>query len=383
MENTKSKLERKSIWIWDEDYPYYLTSEELKNPILALQDVFSNYSLKDCQYLLWEWKHCNYRPYLFSFGNGIHTLYHFMRKLQKLLNVAWLIDKDFECAQLLVACDNSAFQKFKEYNYCNFLCELGADLKSIITMTFEEGAGLQWFMNILRHWWDLGVDWRHLDVGDRSNVGSEIQEFRLLNLMIEIMSFIYKSNDIKEVENTYASSAYLSLEEGRQPVKTIMQIFSKWEYEDLKKLLRRLFYTIDSHGGLEEGIMGDRGGIIHTYHKLIDLARELSLKDDSYFEDESHFLLEEAKVGNFWEEYNRPPLHCLPEEGVTYLIGKLKSLEYDSLHRNLHEFMLLLVSYESIFTDDYTGIIALFQGLEEVLDVLYLLMLNRIQIDYN
>lgn len=379
----ESNLTRQSIWIWDEDYPYSLNTNEIQNPITALKDIFSNYSLIDCQYLLWEWKHCNYRPYLFSFGNGVHTLYHFMCKLQKLLNVAWLIDRDFACAQLLVACDNSAFQKFKDENYCVFFCEIDTDLKSIIAKTFNEEGGLQGFMNVLRHWWDLGVDWRHLDVGDRSNAGSEIPQFKRFNLMIEIMNFIYQSNGMKEINSKYASSAFLSLEEGMQPVKIIMRIFSKWKYKTLKKHLRRLFDTMDTRGGLEVGVMGDRGGIIHTYHKLIDLARELSLKDDNYFEEEKHFTLNDhSELGNFWTDYDRPPLHHLPEVGLTYLINKLRNIDYDLLHRNLHEFMLLLVSYESIFTDDYSGLISLFQGLEEVLEVLYLIMLNRVQTDW-
>lgn len=378
----KEPIKRQSIWVWDEDYPYSLTSKELQEPLLALEDVFSNYSLKDCHYLLWEWKHCNYRPYLFSFGNGVHTLYHFMCKLQKLLNVAWLIHKDFSFAQLLVVCDNSAFKKFRKENYCIFLNELDSELTSIIAKTFNEQRGLQGFMNVLYHWWDLGVDWRHLDVGDRGNVGGEIPEFRRLALIVEITSFIYKSNDMKDCANTYASRSFLSSEEGKQPVETIMKIFSRWEYEDFKKLLRTLFYTMNTDGGLEQGIMGDRGGIAHTYHKLIDLAHKLSLKDDAYFEDEKHFTLAEEKLGSFWMDHNTPPLHHLPEVGLAFLINRLKSIDYDLLHRNLYELMLFLVSHESIFTNNYTELVLLFQRLEEVFEVLYLIMLNRVQIDW-
>ncbi|MCY4778095.1 hypothetical protein ORI89_00420 [Sphingobacterium sp. UT-1RO-CII-1] len=379
----ESKLMRQSIWIWDEDYPYHLTIEELKNPLLALQDVFSNYSLKDCQYLLWEWKHCNYRPYLFSFGNGVHTLYHFMCKIQKLLNVAWLIDKEFACIELLIACDESAFEKFKQDNYCNFFYKNGTDLRSIIKRNFQEEDGLQGFMNVLRHWWDLGVSFRHLDDGSRCNVGSEIPEFKRLNLMIETMNFISKNNDMKESPNVYACSAYLSLEEGSQPVKTLMRIFSKWEYEELKGFLRELFYTMNSHGGLETGIMGDRGGVVHTHHKLIDLAREFSLKDDNYFEEEKHFTLkDDSELGIFWEDCDRPPFHHLSEVNLAYLINKLRNTDYELLHRNLHEFMLFLVGHENVFKDDYMELIALFQRLEELQEVLYLLMLNRVQVDW-
>lgn len=383
METKQTNLSRQSRWIWDEDYPYTLTLEELKNPFSALEDVFEHYSLTDCQYLLWEWKHCHYRPYLFSFGNGLHTLYHFKGRLQKLLNVAWLIDKEFGCSQLLVPCDDTSFQTFRNTAYCIFLRERKDSLKTTITQLFNEEDGLQGFMNVLRHWWDLGIDWRHLDVGDRCQVGNEIPEFRRLMLMIELMYFIYKSNYTKEEANLYAASAYLSLEEARQPAKTLMKIFSKWEYEDLKKNLRELFYTMDAGGDLEVGVMGDRGGIAHTYHKLIDLARELSMKDDSYFEDERHFTIGRfSELGKFWTDYDRPPLHRQPEESLTYLLRKLRGFEYDLLHRNLHEFTLLLVNYDSVFTDDYTGMISLFQGLEDVLEVLYLIMLNRIQTDW-
>jgi len=383
METKQPDLPRQSIWIWDEDFPYSLRQEELKSPSLALEDVFKHYSLTDCQYLLWEWKHCHYRPYLFSFGNGLHTLYHFKCRLQKLLNVAWLIDKEFSCSQLLVPCDDTSFQTFRNTTYCIFLGETRNSLKTTIAQLFNEEDGLQGFMNVLRHWWDLGIDWRQLDVGDRCQVGNEIPEFRRLMLMIELMYFIYKSNYMKEEANLYAASAYLSLEEARQPAKTLMKIFSKWEYEDLKKNLRELFYTMDSGGGLEVGVMGHRGGIAHTYHKLIDLARELSLKDNSYFEDERHFTIGRfSELGKFWTDYDRPPLHRQLEESLTYLLQKLRGFEYDLLHRNLHEFMLLLVSCESVFTDDYTGLISLFQGLEEVLEVLYLIMLNRIQTDW-
>lgn len=376
-------IKRQSVWIWEEDYPYSLNARELQDPIIALEDVFSSYSLVDCQYLLWEWKHCHYRPYLFSFGNGIHTLYHFMGKLQKLLNVAWLIDKEFSCVQLLVASDRLAFHEFKDNNYCSFFTELDNSLKSVITTTFNQEDGLQGFMNVLRHWWEMGVDWRHLDVGDRCNVGSEIPEFERLILMVEIMNFICKSNGMKESQNVYACSSYLSLEEGREPVKTIMRIFSKWEYEDLKEFLRKLFYTMDSHRGLEEGTMGDRCGIAHTCHKLIDLARELSLNDESYFEDEKNFIIDDfSEIGNFWTDYDNPPFHHLPETNLACLVNKLKEFEYDLLHRNLHEFMLLLVGSESIFTTNYMGLIALFQGLEELLEVVYLIMLNRIQTEW-
>ena len=204
-------LKRQSIWIWDEDYPYSITASELQDPIIALKDVFLNYSLVDCQYLLWEWKHCHYRPYLFSFGNGIHTLYHFMVKIQKLLNVAWLIDKDFSCGQLLVTCDRLAFLEFKEDHHCSFFTDLGNGLKSVITKTFTQEEGLQGFMNVLRNWWDMGVDWRHLDVGDRCGVGSEIPEFKRLMIMVEIMNFIYKCNGMKESQNVYAISLYIFL----------------------------------------------------------------------------------------------------------------------------------------------------------------------------
>ncbi|WP_293946701.1 MULTISPECIES: hypothetical protein [unclassified Sphingobacterium] len=376
----KQSIKRRSVWIWDEDYPYSLNANELQDPTIALKDVFSNYSLIDCQYILWEWKHCHYRPYLFSFGNGIHTLYHFMGKMQKLLNVAWLVDKEFSCAQLLVVCNALTFHEFKEDNYCSFFTELDHSLKSVITKIFNQEDGLQGFMNVLRHWWDMGVDWRHLDVGDRCGVGSEIPEFRRLMVMVEIMNFIYKCNGMKESQNVYASSSYLSLEEGKQPVKTIMRIFCKWEYEDLKEFLRKLFYTMNSHGGLEEGIMGDRGGIFHTYHKLIDLARQLSLKDESYFEDDKHFMIGDfSELGDFWSDCDKPPFHHLSKVTFTDLIDKIKGFEYGLLHRNLHEFMLYLVSSENIFANNYNGIISLFQSLEELLEVLYLIMLNRVQ----
>ncbi|MCS4227274.1 hypothetical protein [Sphingobacterium sp. BIGb0165] len=373
-------IKRQSVWIWEEDYPYSLNARELQDPIIALEDVFSNYSLVDCQYLLWEWKHCHYRPYLFSFGNGIHTLYHFMGKLQKLLNVAWLIDKEFSCAQLLVAGNDLAFREFKDHNYCSFFCGLKNSLKVVITESFRQEEGLQGFMNVLRHWWDMGADWRHLDVGDRCNVGGEISEFRGLTQMVEVMNFIYKSNGMKETQNLYACSSYLSLEEGRQPVKTIMRIFDKWEYEDLKEFLRKLFYTMEYHGGLEEGIMGDRGGIVHTFHKLIDLAQQLSLNDESFFGDLKHFIIDDfSEFENFWTDYDRPPFHHLPKMDLDYLVNKLKGIKYDLLHRNLHEFMLLLVGSEGTFTDNYTSVLSLFQGLEELLEVLYLIMLSRVQ----
>lgn len=376
-------IKRQSVWIWEEDYPYSLNARELQDPIIALEDVFSSYSLVDCQYLLWEWKHCHYRPYLFSFGNGIHTLYHFMGKIQKLLNVAWLIDKEFGGAQLLVSSDSLALQEFRDNNYCSFFSGVENSLKSMITTTFNHEDGLQGFMNVLRQWWDMGVDWRHLDVGDRGNVGGEISEFRSFTRMVEVMNFIYKRNGMKETQNLYAYSSYLSLEEGRQPVKTIMRIFNKWEYEDLKEFLRKLFYTMESHGGLEEGIMGDRGGIAHTFHKLIDLAHQLSLNNESFFGDVKHFIMHEvSEFENFWTDYDNPPFHHLPKMDLDYLVTKLKGIKYDLLHRNLHEFMLLLVGPEDEFTDNYTRVISLFQGLEELLEVLYLIMLSRVQTEW-
>ncbi|MBD1420378.1 hypothetical protein [Sphingobacterium chuzhouense] len=383
METTQSKLPRKSIWIWDEDYPYSLTQEELKNPSLALEDIFKHYSLTDCQYLLWEWKHCHYRPYLFSFGNGLHTLYHFKCRLQKLLNVAWLIDEEFSCSQLLIPCNDTSFQTFRNTIYCIFLGETRNSLKTTITQLFNEEDGLQGFMNVLRHWWDLGIDWRHLDVGDRCQVGNEIPEFRRLMLMIELMYFIYKSNYMREETNLYAASAYLSLEEAKHPAKTLMKIFSKWEYEDLKKLLRDLFYTMHTHCGLEEGIMGSRCGIIHTYHKLIGLAHTLSLQDNRYFEEEKHFTMNYSDVGDFSTEYNFYPLHYLLETDVANLINNLRGYDYHLLHRKLHEYALLLSGKDGSFEEeDGRRAVLLFQELEKLMETLYLLMLDRIQIDW-
>src|SRR5690606_24086672 len=95
---------RVSVWLWDEDYPHSLSEAELRTPALVLQNVFQEFSLTDCQYLLWEWKHCHYRPFSFSFGEGVSTLFRFRKMLNKLLDVAWLMTRDVSDGHLLRAC---------------------------------------------------------------------------------------------------------------------------------------------------------------------------------------------------------------------------------------------------------------------------------------
>jgi len=192
MQELESK--RVSVWLWEEDYPHSLREEELRNPASVLKDVFGQYSLADCQYLLWEWQHCHYRPFAFTFGEGLPTLFRFRKVLNKLLDVAWLITRDVGDGHLLRVCTEEMGIRIWETDYFialkrEDLPHLGGTLKSML----KEGGGLQWWKNILYHWWGMGMSHQQLDDGTRTNPTDEIPQFIQLALMVEIQYVIAMS----------------------------------------------------------------------------------------------------------------------------------------------------------------------------------------------
>ncbi|SFC26347.1 hypothetical protein SAMN05421747_10768 [Parapedobacter composti] len=374
---------RVSVWLWEEDYPHSLSEEELRNPATVLQQVFSQYSLADCQYLLWEWQHCHYRPFSFSFGEGLVTLFRFRKVLNKLLDVAWLIARDMDDGHLLRVCTEEKGRHIWERDYFlalkrENLPTLGDTLKRMLS----DGGGLQWWKNILYHWWGMGISHEQLDDGTRTNPMDEIPQFIQLALMIEIQYVIAMALEYSPGENRFAALAYLSIEEGRKPVKTLMKIFSKWEYEELKEKLRQLYYLLnfcmDDNGNLSEP-----NGIIHTLHKIIALASLLAKNGDDYFLQPENFSFPYEGLGCFWQHDHHLPFHHLSDEEYERPLLAIRSFDLPGLHRGLHRFTVYIASDRTLKLDEEViAFVGLFQQLERLLEALYLLVIQRIRIEY-
>jgi hypothetical protein len=376
----ESKLKRVSIWLWEEDYPHSLNEEELRTPTLVLRDAFSQFSLADCQYLLWEWQHCHYRPFLFEFGEGLVTLFRFRKMLNKLLDVAWLTTRDVDDGHLFRVCneekaaaqfDNNYFIALKKED----LCDLCGTLKKML----NDRGGLQRWKNILYHWWGMGGDYGQLDDEGRTNPTDEIPQFMQLILMIEIQYVLAMSLDITAVENRFTATAYLSREEGQYPIKTLMKIFSKWEYDVLKENLRKVYGLLDD--GMEEGYLSKHNGLIHTQHKMIALGAKLAREDGAYFQRADIFTFTYEEVGCFWEHDHYVPFHHLNKSEYDNLVDTIRKFDFAGLNRKLHAYTVFLVKrYRFELDDELLSFAELFQQLERLLETLYLFILQRLRI---
>jgi len=377
----KSLAKRVSVWLWEEDYPHSLNQEELQTPALVLQHAFSRFSLADCQYLLWEWQHCHYRPFAFSFGDGLPTLFRFRKMLNKLLDVAWLMRHDVGHRHLLGACTmDVAAPLFDSHYFIALRKEHLDDIGGVLEQMLHEGQGAHGWKNVLYHWWGMGVSHAQLDDGTRTNPTDEIPEFISLVLMIEIQYVIAMSLKHKPVENQLSASAYLSLEEGEKPLKTLMKIFSKWEYEELKEKLRDAYCLVDY--GFEEYSLGRQNGLVHTQHKIIALASLLAQKDDDYFSHPDTFTFGNEEVGNFWEPDHYIPFHHLTKAEYDDLLTTLRSFDFAELHRQLHRYVVFLIERNRVGLSDEVLLAAeLFQQLERLFETLYLFTVQRIQIN--
>ena len=378
----ESKSKRVSVWLWDEDYPHSLNEEELRTPTLVLRDAFSQFSLADCQYLLWEWQHCHYRPFLFQFGEGLVTLFRFRKMLNKLLDVAWLTTRDVDDGHLFRVCNGEKAAGLFDNNY--FIALKKEDLRDLygkLKKMLNDGGGLQWWKNILYHWWGMGVDYSQLDDGGRTNSTDEISQFMQLILMIEIQYVLAMSLDITTVENRFIAAAYLSREEGQYPFKTLMKIFSKWEYDKLKENLKDVYCLVDY--GLEEYSLGKYNGLIHTQHKMIALGAILAKKDEEYFAEPETFRFRNDELGRFWEHDHYVPFHHLSKSEYEAPIATLRKFDFGDLNRKLHEYVVFLVERNQFeLDDDVLSFAELFQQLERLLETLYIFIFQRINIKY-
>lgn len=378
MQEFKSK--RVSVWLWDEGYPHSLNEAELRNPVLVLRDVFSQFSLADCQYLLWEWQHCHYRPFLFGFGEGLITLFRFRKVLNKLLDVGWLITRDVDDEHLFRVCTEEKVARLLDRNYFIALKEEDLwDLRGTLKKMLSDGGGLQWWKNILYHWWGMGVDYSQLDDGGRTNPTDEIPQFIQLILMIEIQYVLAMSLDITAVENRFTANAYLSREEGQHPFKTLMKIFSKWEYDVLNENLRKVYSLVDY--GMEEGDLSKHNGLIHTQHKMIALGAILVREDDAYFQRADIFTFTYEEVGRFWEHDHYVPFHHLSMSEYKDPLITLRKFDFAGLNRQLHRYTVFLIERNRFELDDeLLSFAELFQQLERLLETLYLFILQRLRI---
>ncbi|MFC6102966.1 hypothetical protein [Olivibacter domesticus] len=378
----ESKSKRVSVWLWHEDYPHSLNEEELRTPALVLRDVFSQFSLADCQYLLWEWQHCHYRPFLFAFGNGLLTLFRFRKMLNKLLDVAWLITRDVDDGHLFRLCDEKNANHLLGDNYFIALKKEDLwDLNRTLSKMLSKGGGLQWWKNILYHWWGMGVDKSQLDDGGRTNPTDEIPQFMQLILMIEIQYVLAMSLDVTAGESKFAATAYLSREEGQYPFKTLMKMFSKWEYDSLKDNLRDVYYLVDY--GMDEGNLSKHNGLIHTQHKMVALAAILAQKEDEYFAKPEIFRFKDEEIGSFWEHDHYVPFHHLSKSEYENPLATLRQFNFAELNRKLHQYTVFLVERHRFELDDEVLSFAdLFQQLERLLETLYLFIVQRIRIGY-
>ena len=376
----ESKSKRVSVWLWDEDYPHSLNEEELRTPTLVLRDAFSQFSLADCQYLLWEWQHCHYRPFTFTFGEGLVTLFRFRKMLNKLLDVAWLTTRDVDDGHLFRVCKEKTTAHLFDHNYFIALKKEDLrDLRSKMQIMLSDGVGLQWWKNILYHWWGMGGDYSQLDDGGRTNPTDEIPQFMQLILMIEIQYVLTMSLDITKVENRFAAAAYLSREEGQHPFKTLMKIFSKWEYDMLKENLRKVHDFLDD--GMEEGYLSMHNGLIHTQHKMIALGAKLAREDGAYFQRADIFTFTYEEVGCFWEHDHYMPFHHLSMSEYKDPLITLRKFDFAELNRKLHAYTAFLVERNRFELDDeLLAFNELFQQLERLLETLYLFILQRLRI---
>lgn len=375
-----SQPKRVSVWLWEEDYPHSLNEEELQSPALVLHDAFRQFSLTDCQYLLWEWQHCHYRPFAFSFGEGLSTLFRFRRMLNKLLDVAWLMTRDVVDGHLLRACTaDFATPLFESHYFIALKMEHLGDMGGTLKQMLSEGGGSHWWKNILNHWWGMGVSHNQLDDGTRTNPTDEIPEFISLVLMIEIQYVIAMSLKQAPVENQFSTSAYLSLEEGEKPFKTLMKIFSKWEYEELKENIRDAYYLVDY--GMDEGNLSRHNGLIHTQHKTIALAAILAQQDDEYFKKPETFTFKDEEVGSFWEHDHYVPFHHLSKGEYDNPVVALRRFDFADLQRKLHNYVVFLVERSRFeLNDELLAAAELFQQLERLMETLYLFIIQRIHI---
>jgi hypothetical protein len=378
----ESKLKRVSIWLWEEDYPHSLNEEELRTPTLVLRDAFSQFSLADCQYLLWEWQHCHYRPFLFEFGEGLVTLFRFRKVLNKLLDVAWLTTRDVDDEHLFRVCNEEKAAGLFDNNY--FIALKKEDLRNLrskMQKMLGDGGGLQWWKNILYHWWGMGVDQSQLDDRGRTNPTDEIPQFMQLILMIEIQYVLAMSLDVTTGEGKFAATAYLSREEGQYPFKTLMKIFSKWEYDVLKENLRTVYSLLDY--GMEEGSLSKHNGLIHTQHKMIALAALVAQKDDAYFAKSEIFTFAHKDVGYFWDHGRFLPFHHLSNSEYKSPLITLRKFDLAELNHKLHNYTVFLVERNwDELDDELLAFNELFQQLERLLETLYLFILQRIDIEY-
>jgi len=382
MTDPSSKSKRVSVWLWEEDYPHSLDEKELRTPALVLREAFSQLSLTDCQYLLWEWQHCHYRPFLFQFGEGLITLFRFRKMLNKLLDVAWLTTRDVDDGHLFRICHEEKTVRLFDTTY--FIALKREDLPvlcSKLKKMLSDGGGLQWWKNILNHWWRMAVDYSQLDDGGRTNPTDEIPQFMQLILMIEIQYVLAMSLDLTSVENRFATSAYLSREEGQYPFITLMKIFSKWEYDVLKENLRQAYGLLDF--GMDEGYLSKHNGLIHTHHKMIALAAILAEKDDAYFDKPEIFTFTHKEVGRFWDYGRFLPFHHLSKSEYENPLATLRKFDFAELNRKLHQYTVFLVERNQFAPDD-AGLhfTEFFQQLERLLETLYLFILQRIDIEY-
>lgn len=351
----KSHTKRVSVWLRKEDYPHSLNEEELQSPALALYNVFNQFSLADCQYLLWEWQHCHYRPFAFTFGDGLPTLFRFRKMLNKLLDVAWLVTSDLRDGHLLRVCTADRMTPLFDSHYFIALKKAHLnDLPGALKQMLRMGGGPRGWRNVLNYW-EMGVSHEQLDDGRRTNPMDEIPEFAQLALIIE---------------------------EGEKPFKTLMKIFSNWEYEKLKEHLGQLYYLLDFCMD-NDGNLGKPNGIIHTLHKMIALGMLLAKKDDGYFELPDTFTFSEDEVGSFWEHDHYLPFHHLSKEEYENPVAAIRCFDLPALHRGLHRFTEYVASDHShILDEEVVSFVTLFQQLERLLETLYILIVQRIDVEY-